>query len=95
MDNNTAFRSAQFADVSREWNVARRFRAAYRPLGNGIAERMHRTIKGMATRSGLSPLKMVFWYSLAAKEGVESMERPHLQERFTDIHGDIPSSEER
>ena len=52
MDNSTAFRSAQFADVCREWNVTRAFRAAYRPSGNGIAERMHCTIKGMAARSG-------------------------------------------
>ncbi|KAK3874473.1 hypothetical protein Pcinc_008865 [Petrolisthes cinctipes] len=53
MDNSTAFRSHQFAEACREWNITRRFRAAYRPSGNGIAERMHRTIKSMAARSGM------------------------------------------
>ncbi|KAK3879159.1 hypothetical protein Pcinc_016253 [Petrolisthes cinctipes] len=76
MDNSTAFRSHQFAEACREWNVTRRFRAAYRPSGNGIAERMHRTIKSMAARSGKSPLKMVFWYNLAAREGVNGETAP-------------------
>ncbi|KAK3880830.1 hypothetical protein Pcinc_014717 [Petrolisthes cinctipes] len=76
MDNSTAFRSHQFAEACREWNITRRFRAAYRPSGNGIAERMHRTIKSMAARSGKSPLKMVFWYNLAAREGVNGETAP-------------------
>ena len=75
-DNNAAFQSVQFADVCREWNVAQRFRAAYRPSGNGIAEHIHRTIKTMAARSGEGPVQMVFWYNLAAREGVNGETSP-------------------
>lgn len=76
MDNSTAFRSFQFAEVCKTWNVSQRFRAVYRPSGNGIAERMHRTIKAMSAKSGGDPLKMVFWYNLAAKEGVNGATSP-------------------
>ena len=41
MDNSTAFCSKQVADLCREWNVNRQYRAAYRPSGNGIVERVH------------------------------------------------------
>ena len=70
MDNSTAFRSHQFEEVCREWKITQRFQAAYRPSGNEIAVRMHRTIKSMAARSGESLLKMVFWYNLTAREDV-------------------------
>lgn len=76
MDNSTAFRSFRVAELCREWNVNRRFRAAYRPEGNSIVERSHRTIKRMAARSDASPLKMVFWYNLAAKDGLDGDTAP-------------------
>lgn len=67
MDNGTAFRSYSVAKMCKTWNVRQRFRAAYRPAGNGIVERHHRTIKRTAARSGSDPLQAVFWYNLAAK----------------------------
>ena len=67
-DNSTAFRSQRLAALCRQWNVRQRFRAAYRPSGNGIVERNHRTVKRMAARGGITPLKAVFWYNLAATD---------------------------
>ena len=76
MDNGAGFRSHQVAKVCRRWNVRRHFRGAYRPAGNGIVERHHRTIKRMAMRSGASPLQMVFWYNLAPKDGQDKQSVP-------------------
>lgn len=96
MDNSTAFRSFQFADVCREWNITQRFRAAYRPSGNGIAERIHRTIKSMAARSEESPLKMVFWYNLAAREGVDGETSPaQVLHRYSWRHPSLRREEEQ
>ena len=67
-DNSAAFRSHKLATLCRQWNVRQRFRAAYRPSGNGIVERNHRTIKRMAARGGITPVKAVFWYNLAATD---------------------------
>ncbi|KAF2347666.1 Integrase catalytic core [Trinorchestia longiramus] len=47
MDNSTVFRSQMLADMLRVWNVERVFRAAYRPAGNGIVERHHRTLHSL------------------------------------------------
>jgi transposase InsO family protein/ribonuclease HI len=72
MDNSTSFHSYPVATLCEKWNVRRRFRAAYRPSGNGIVERHHRTVKRMAARVGAhSPLEMVFWYNMAPKTGVD------------------------
>lgn len=67
LDNGAAFRSTRMTDLCNKWNIARRYRAAYRPAGNGIVERHHRTVKRMAERSGKAPTEMVFWYNLAPK----------------------------
>lgn len=75
MDNGTAFRSAAMENVLDKWGVRRYFRAAYRPGGNGIVERHHRTIKAIAERGQISPPEAVFWYNMAPKSGqkVESV----------------------
>ena len=36
--------------------------AAYRPGGNGIVERPHRTVKAIVERGGISPEEATFWY---------------------------------
>lgn len=69
MDNGTAFRSAELRAMMERWNVQQLFRAAYRPEGNGIVERNHRTIKTIAERSSISPLQAVFWYNATPKSG--------------------------
>lgn len=76
MDNSTAFRSKQVAELCKEWNVHRLYRAAYRPSGNGIAERVHRTVKSLAARSKSDPLKVVFWYNLSARAGSDAASAP-------------------
>ena len=65
MDNSASFRSKGMGDLCQRWNVLRRFRCAYRPAGNAIIERNHRTIKSRAERAKVSPLEIVFWYNLA------------------------------
>ena len=76
MDNSTAFRSKCVEDVCSGWGVRRRYRAAYRPSGNGIVERHHRTIKARSVRTGADPLQVVFWYNLAAKDGLKGESAP-------------------
>ena len=69
LDNSATFRSQQMARTCERWNVRRGFRCAYRPAGNGIIERHHRTIKRQAARTGGSPLDAVFWYNVAPLDG--------------------------
>ena len=76
LDNSTTFRSRHIGELCDAWNVRRRYRAAYRPSGNGIVERHHRTVKARAARAGKDPLEVVFWYNLAAKEGVRDDSAP-------------------
>ncbi|GFS00392.1 Pol polyprotein [Elysia marginata] len=69
MDNATAFRSREMADLLREWNVAPFFRASYRPYGNGIVERHHHTIKALSERGRILPTRAVFWYNMSSRNG--------------------------
>ena len=65
LDNSTTFRSDNLRRMCDKWNVKLRFRCAYRPSGNGIVERVHRTIKRIAARSKISVREAVFWYNIA------------------------------
>lgn len=67
MDNGPAFRSRNMKELLRKWSVNPVFRCAYRPSGNGIVERIHRTVKRMAARTGEDPREMTFWYNVAPK----------------------------
>ena len=49
-DNDTAFRSREFAVFAARWGVQLRFRAVHRPSGNSIVERNHRSVKVIAAR---------------------------------------------
>ena len=69
MDNGAAFRSQALKDVVDKWNVKRYFRDAYRPSGNGIVERHHRTIKARAERGQVTPMEAVFWYNVSPRSG--------------------------
>ena len=64
LDNSLAFRSESVKRVCDLFGVCIRFRCAYRPSGNGIIERNHRTIKRTAARSDTDPLSAVFWYNI-------------------------------
>ena len=68
-DNGTAFKSVAVTEVLKKWKIQQFFRAAYRPSGNGIVERNHRTIKAVAERGGTSPEQAVFWYNMSPKLG--------------------------
>ena len=65
LDNSTTFRSDQMQQLCSKWAVRLRFRCAYRPSGNGIVERIHRTVKRVAARANISPPEAAFWYNLA------------------------------
>lgn len=69
VDNATVFRSETMKEFLEGWKVQPYFRAAYRPSGNGIVERHHRTIKAIAERGRISPLEAVFWYNMAPRFG--------------------------
>jgi transposase InsO family protein/ribonuclease HI len=69
LDNSATFRSAEVQQLFQKWAVRARFRCAYRPSGNGLVERIHRTVKRVAARSGISPKEATFWYNLAPMDG--------------------------
>ena len=58
LDNSPCFRSQWIKEVCEKWSVILIFRFAYRPFGNGIIERNHRTIKRSAARA--KPANQVF-----------------------------------
>ena len=62
-DNGPCFRSQEFAQALQGWPTAHFFSCAYRPAGNGIIERHHRTIKRMVARTGRSAEEMAVWYN--------------------------------
>ena len=53
-DNDPAFWCSEFRAFAREWKINLRFRCAYAPAGNGVAERCHRTVKRTAGRMSCS-----------------------------------------
>ena len=69
LDNSATFRSEEMQQLFRKWAVRPHFRCAYRASGNGIVERVHRTVKRVAARSGVSPKEATFWYNLAPVDG--------------------------
>jgi hypothetical protein len=71
MDNGASFRSGAMRNLLDKWNVVPKFRCAYRPAGNGVVERNHRTVKRMAARSNADPLDMVYWLKNSPKEGID------------------------
>ena len=75
-DNNTAFRSTLFSQFMNKWTVKLRFRCAYIPSGNGIAERCHRTVKRTAKRVPCSIIEAVYWYNVSPKDCCKSSTAP-------------------
>ena len=71
-DNGPCFRSSILLELLKGWGVFHHFSCAYRPTGNAIVERNHRTIKRMAARVGCTSLqRMVYWYNATPnKSGV-------------------------
>lgn len=76
LDNSTSFRSSEFSARCKKWAVTLRYRCAYRSSGNGIVERVHRTIKRMAARSHADVLDMAFYYNMSPREGSDGDSLP-------------------
>lgn len=68
MDNSRSFRSKDVEKACEIFCVRRVFRCAYRPAGNGIVERVHRTIKRTAARSNIDPIEAAYWYNNLPKD---------------------------
>ena len=79
LDNDPAFRSRRFEAFAAEWDVQLRYRCAYVPSGNGIAERVHRTVKTVASRKGCSISEAVYLYNSSPKDGEKDASTPSNQ----------------
>jgi len=62
-DNGTTYQSSRLRKMMENWCVSQHFTSAYRPQGNGMCERNHRTVKTMATRTGKTIAECVMWYN--------------------------------
>lgn len=60
-DNGTVFRGREVEELLQRWEVCHTLTCAYRSQGNGVAERVHRTVKRAARRAGFSVEEAVFW----------------------------------
>ena len=68
-DNGTAFRSREVMNLFEYWEVRHVLTCAYRPQGNSVIERMHRTVKRTARRGGKSIEEAVFWVNSTSSDG--------------------------
>ena len=55
LDNSTVFRGKVFGEFLNSWGVGLRFRCAYRPSGNSIVERNHRSVNPNRTGGFSAP----------------------------------------
>ncbi len=78
LDNALVFKSAELRGMCDKWGINVRYRAAYRPQGNGIVERNHKTIKRTAARSGRDPTEACFWYNFAPRNPSEKSPSEHV-----------------
>ncbi|XP_067932887.1 uncharacterized protein [Watersipora subatra] len=62
-DNGPCFTSARMKEFLQKWSVEQILSCAYKPTGNGIIERHHRTIKRAIMRTGKGPEEMAYWYN--------------------------------
>jgi len=79
LDNAAVFRSVSFRQFCGSWSVSLEFRCADRPAGNGIVERVHRTVKRMAARVNGTPQRMCFWLNSAPKNALVGQSAPAAQ----------------
>ncbi len=77
LDNFTSFKAPDFISTLKRWGVKPWYRCAYRPSGNSIVERNHRTIKRMAARSKGNILDMVYYYNIAPKYSRREASSPY------------------
>ena len=94
-DNDTAFTCNAFRRFLDSWGVRLRFRCAYVPAGNGVAERSHRTIKTIAARQQCSVPEAVYWYNVTPKDSISPCTAPtnalhNYSVRIKGIDGTLP-----
>ena len=77
-DNGKAFRSEAFQELCKEWKVKLHFRCAYKPSGNGVVERVHRTVKRTMARAGINSRDAVYWYNVAPRTGKRTSPQEEL-----------------
>jgi ribonuclease HI/transposase InsO family protein len=68
-DNGTALRSREVQQLFEYWEIRHLLTCAYRPQGNSVIERMHRTVKRTAARGGKSVEEAVFWVNCTSSDG--------------------------
>jgi len=90
MDNARSFRAQDVMDLCRRWGVKPIFRGAYRPQGNGIVERNHRTIKRMSARTGRSIPESTYWYNITPREGQDRTTTPAARMREYEWRFPVP-----
>ncbi|QQP49389.1 Putative LOC101234602 [Caligus rogercresseyi] len=71
-DNGKTFRSQAFNSLCVKFKITLTFRCAYKPSGNGIVERNHRTIKTMIARTKAPVQECLYWYNMTPN-GEESL----------------------
>ena len=71
-----AFCSREFRAFANDWGVNLRFRCAYVPAGNGIAERCHHTVKHIAARMHCPIKEAVFWHNVTPRDSVSPPTAP-------------------
>ena len=89
LDNASEFRGGVMTALMTKWNIVLRFRAAYEAGGNGIVERMHRTIKVMVARSGCSVAEAVHRYNHVPRSREDDDSTP-ASRRFRRPGHDLP-----
>ena len=68
-DNDPAFCSSEFRAFAREWKINLRFRCAYAPARNRIAERCHHTVKRTTAKMRCSIHEAVYRHNVTPKDG--------------------------
>lgn len=76
LDNDTAFRGREFRSFAAQWQISLRFRCAYRPSGNGITERCHRTVKAIAAKKSCSIPEAVYIYNVTPVDSTDPLSSP-------------------
>ena len=64
MDNGTSFCSSLFQAILRKLDFKSHHRNTYRPSGNGIVERIHRSINRIAARYKCLIEMAVYWLNV-------------------------------
>lgn len=75
-DSNTAFSNRRFRQFLEEWGFLIRLPCTYVPVGNGIVERCHRTLKRIEARKQCRVIEAVYWYNVTSKDDMSALSAP-------------------